>query len=143
MFKDKNYKVKDFAGWTIAIFGGMAVILGISGLLNPEFILSTLGFEIVPKEARPASDFTLAFVTISSMASLNMGIYYVFAALNDLKIFYRWTVPFRTLTFIIFTSLVLSGSAPTRFLGIGAWELFGAILTGIALYIFDKNKKGE
>ena len=81
-----------------------------------------------------AGDYTLVFMIASSMASFNIGAYYVLAALNDLKQFYKWTVPFRCLTFIVFTTAVLTGLAPARFIGVGAWELTGAIATGIALW---------
>jgi len=57
----------------------------------------------------------------------------VLAALNDVKIFYRWTVPFRVVTFATFTVIVMAGIAPKPFLGVGAWELAGALATGIAL----------
>jgi hypothetical protein len=67
------------------------------------------------------------------MASFNIGVYYMLAALNDMKQFYKWTVPFRCLTFIVFTTVVLRGLAPARFLVIGFWELAGAIATGLAL----------
>jgi hypothetical protein len=73
------------------------------------------------------------------MASFNVGIYYILAALNDVKIFYRWTVPFRTLTFIVFTTVVILGIAPQRFLGVAVWELVGALATGIALYYENKS----
>jgi hypothetical protein len=73
------------------------------------------------------------------MASFNMGAYYVLAALNDNKQFYRWTVPFRCLTPMVFTVAVLTGLAPVRFLGVAAWELTGAIATGIALWYEDKR----
>jgi hypothetical protein len=56
------------------------------------------------------------------------------AALNDLKQFYKWTVPFRCVTPTVFTIAVLSGLAPVRFLGVAAWELTGAIATGLALW---------
>jgi Flp pilus assembly protein protease CpaA len=72
-------------------------------------------------------------MTASSMASFNMGVYYVLAALNDLKPFYRWTVPFRVVTFTVFTTAALTGIAPKPFIGVGVWELAGAIATGIAL----------
>lgn len=137
-----KYKIRDFAGWTIAIFGALALLLGLVGLLNPEFILSILGFEIIPRAERASTDYTIVFMIASSMASFNMGVYYVFAALNDLKIFYRWTVPFRTLTFLVFTTVVISGLAPLPFIGVGAWEFIGAAFTGYALYRHDKKEKG-
>ena len=127
-------KIRDAAGWTIFIFGILAFLLGLTGLIRPEILLSILGFEVVERAQRAASDYTIVFMTASSMASFNMGVYYIFAALNDVKIFYRWTVPFRVVTFVVFTTVVITGIAPMKFLGVGLWELVGAISTGIALY---------
>ena len=127
-------KIRDAAGWTIFIFGILAFLLGLVGLIRPEILLSILGFEVVERAQRAASDYTIVFMTASSMASFNMGVYYIFAALNDVKIFYRWTVPFRVVTFVVFTTVVITGIAPMKFLGVGIWELVGAISTGIALY---------
>lgn len=127
-------KIRDAAGWTIFIFGILAFLLGLVGLIRPEILLSILGFEVVDRAQRAASDYTIVFMTASSMASFNMGVYYIFAALNDVKIFYRWTVPFRVVTFVVFTTVVIAGIAPMKFLGVGLWELVGAISTGVALY---------
>jgi Na+-driven multidrug efflux pump len=126
-------KIRDASGWTMFIFGALAFLLGLIGLIRPEILLSILGFEVVERAQRAASDYTIVFMTASSMASFNMGIYYVFAALNDVKIFYRWTVPFRVVTFVVFTAIVMAGIAPKPFFGVAAWELAGAIATGIAL----------
>ena len=126
-------KIRDASGWTMFIFGVMAFLLGVVCIIRPEILLAILGFEVVERAARASSDYTLTFITASSMASLNMGIYYVLAALNDVKIFYRWTVPFRGLTFIVFTTVVILGIAPLKFIGVPVWELTGAIATGIAL----------
>ncbi len=133
-------KIRNAAGWTIFIFGILAVLLGLVGLIRPEILLSILGFEVIERTQRAASDYTIVFMTASSMASFNMGIYYVLAAINDMKAFYRWTVPYRTLTFIVFTTLVISGVAPLKFLGVGLWELTGALATGIALYAESRKK---
>ncbi len=131
-------KIKTTSGWTIFIFGILAFLLGLTGLIRPEILLSILGFEVVERAQRAASDYTIVFMTASSMASFNMGVYYIFAALNDLKIFYRWTVPFRVVTFFVFTMTVVAGIAPLKFLGVGVWELLGAIATGVAL---NREKK--
>jgi hypothetical protein len=69
------------------------------------------------------------------MASFNMGIYYILAVFSDFKPFYRWTVPFRVLTFTVFSLAILSGLAPAGFVGVAVWELAGALLTGLALYL--------
>ena len=126
-------KIRDSSGWTIFIFGVMAFLLGVVGIFRPEILLGILGFEVIERAARASSDYTITFMTASSMASLNIGVYYVLAALNDVKIFYRWTVPFRGLTFIVFTTIILLGIAPQKFFGVALWELIGAIATGIAL----------
>lgn len=112
-------KIRDASGWTIFIFGILAFLLGLVGLIRPEILLSLLGFEVIDRAQRAASDYTIVFMTASSMASFNIGVYYVLAAVNDVKIFYRWTVPFRILTFLVFTTTVIAGIAPARFLGVG------------------------
>jgi len=130
-----KFQIRDASGWTIFIFGVLALLLGLVGLIRPEILLSILGFEVLSRSARAGGDYTIVFMTASSMASFNMGAYYILAALNDVKKFYGWTVPFRALTFTVFTLSVILGYAPTRFLGVGIWELLGGAATGIALYL--------
>jgi hypothetical protein len=52
-------------------------------------------------------------------------------------------VPFRCITPVVFTIAVLTGLAPVRFLGVAAWELIGAISTGLALWQEDKKEGGK
>ncbi|HKG55173.1 MAG TPA: hypothetical protein VKB04_13000, partial [Anaerolineales bacterium] len=118
-----TWKIRDASGWTMFIFGVLALLLGFFGLIRPEWLLSILGFTVLDRAARVAGDYTLVFLIASSMASFNIGAYYILAALNDLKPFYRWTVPFRCVTPVVFTIAVLSGLAPVSFLGVAAWEL--------------------
>lgn len=115
------------------IFGALAFLLGVLGLIRPELLLWILGFNVMDRAARAAGDYSLVFMTAASMASFNIGVYYMLAALNNMKQFYKWTVPFRCITFVVFTIAVLTNLAPARFLGVGAWELAGAIATGLAL----------
>lgn len=126
-------KIRDASGWTMFIFGALALLLGLFGLIRPEILLTILGFDVLDRTARAAGDYTLVFMTASAMASFNVGVYYILASLNDLKPFYKWTVPFRTLTFIVFTTAALTGLAPIRFIGVALWELVGAVATGLAL----------
>ncbi|MEU6081793.1 hypothetical protein [Streptomyces sp. NPDC047108] len=120
------------SGWTMAVFGVLAAVMGLVGLAAPDVQLALLGLEAVDGE-RPEGDHTTAFLAASSMAALNMGVYYVLAALADWRPFFRWTVPFRLLTCTVFTLLVLAGTAPAPFLGIGLWEGLGAVATASAL----------
>ena len=135
-------KIRDTPAWTIFVFGVLALLLGLLGLIRPELVLSVMGFHVLERAGRAAGDYTLVFVIASSMASFNMGVYYVLAALNDVKAFYGWTVPFRVVTFSVFTLTVIFGIAPTAWLGVGVWELSGAIATGLALYD-EKRKSGS
>jgi hypothetical protein len=132
-------KIRDASGWTMFIFGALAFLLGLVGLIRPEWLLSLLGFTVIERAQRTAGDYTIVFMTASSMASFNMGVYYMLSALNDLKKFYFWTVPFRLVTFTVFTLVALQGIAPMRFIGVGLWEGLGALATGIALYTDSRS----
>ncbi|GAA3490992.1 hypothetical protein GCM10018987_50750 [Streptomyces cremeus] len=121
------------SGWTMAVFGLLAAALGVVGLVAPDAQLALMGLETPAGGVRAEGDHTLMFLTASSMAAVNMGVYYVLAALADWRAFFRWTVPFRLLTFTVFTLAVVTGRAPAGFLAVGVWEGVGALATGIAL----------
>ncbi|MGW6569365.1 hypothetical protein [Streptomyces sp. NPDC054975] len=117
----------------MAVFGLLAAGMGVVGLVSPDTMLTGMGFEPLSEASRAEGDHTLVFLTASSMAALNMGVYYILAAFADWKPFFRWTVPFRLLTCAVFTLAVVSGRAPAGFLGVGLWEGLGALATGAAL----------
>ena len=135
-----NLRIRNVSSLSMFIFGILAFALGLLGIIRPETTLSLLNFEVLDQTQRATGDYSLVFLIASSMASVNMGIYYILASLNNLQIFYRWTVPFRIVTFIVFTWAVISGIAPLGFIGVGLWELIGAILTGLALLYERKHK---
>jgi len=135
-----TFKIQDFSGWTMFIFGLLAILLGLVGLIRPEWTLTLLNFNIIERIQRADTDYTLVFVTASSMASFNMGIYYILAVFSNFKPFYAWTVPFRVVTFSVFLLAVLSNLAPLAFIGVALWELTGALFTGVALYL-ERRKK--
>lgn len=128
-----NLRLRNPSSWTMFIFGVLALLLGLLGIIRPEIMLELLGLEDVAREVRVEGDYTLMFITASSMASFNMGVYYVLASLNNMRKFYWWTVPFRMVTFIVFTLAVANDIAPDAFMGVAAWELIGALCTGGAL----------
>ncbi|SDG40581.1 hypothetical protein SAMN05421505_10425 [Sinosporangium album] len=125
---------RSLAGWTIAVFGFLAFALGVLGLVSPDSLLVILGFETVPTGERAPGDYTLVYMAASSMAAVNMGAYYMLASAVEFRPFYVWTVPFRLVTFTVFTILVVIGNAPDRFLGVAIWEGVGAVVTGAALW---------
>lgn len=128
------WRIRNLSSLTMLIFGLLALLFGVVGLLSPATMLQAMNLQVLDMAQRTEGDYTLMFLTASSMASFNMGVYYILASLNNLKIFYRWTVPFRVVTFTVFTLAVMRGIAPSGFIAVGAWELIGAILTGLALW---------
>lgn len=134
-----NWRIRNLSSLTMLIFGILAILLGLMGLIRPALTLSLLSLPVIDPAQRAVGDYTLMFITASSMASFNMGVYYVLAALNDFQPFFRWTVPFRVVTFCVFTLAVVNGIAPSGFIGVGAWELIGALCTGAAL-VYERNR---
>lgn len=132
-------RIRNLSSWTILIFGVLALLLGLAGLIQPEITLNMLGLEVLDRVDRASGDFTVMFLTASSMASFNMGVYYVLAALTNTKRFYWWTVPFRIVTFTVFTLAVVNQVAPQEFIGVAVWELVGALATGAALF-YERGK---
>lgn len=131
---------QSLSGWTMFLFGFLALVLGIIGLVSPNTLMSLINFAIIDPSSRVTGDYTLVFLTASSMASLNMGAYYVLASLINFRPFFWWTVPFRILTFTVFFLVVNREIAPVGFLGVALWELIGALLTGAAL-VWERRSK--
>ncbi|MEU4566326.1 hypothetical protein [Micromonospora sp. NPDC023956] len=119
------------AGWTIAVFGGMALLSGVLGLLWPAALLGLLGLAVPP--TRASGDHTGAFLVASSMAAFNMGVYYLLAAVSEWRAFFRFTVVFRLVTVTVFTLVVVADIAPVGFLGVAGWEGVGALATAVGL----------
>ncbi|WAZ26194.1 hypothetical protein STRCI_007747 [Streptomyces cinnabarinus] len=128
-----RFPPRSLSGWTMAVFGALAAALGVVGLIAPDTLLAVMGFTTHDDSTRPPGDHTLVFITASSMAAVNMGVYYILAALSDWKAFFRWTVPFRLLTCTVFTLAVMGDRAPSALLGVALWEGLGALITGAAL----------
>ncbi|WP_051799394.1 hypothetical protein [Catenuloplanes japonicus] len=131
---------RSIAGWTMAVFGILAIIMGATGLISPDSMLTSLGFEVVPDAERAAGDYTRTFIMASSMASFNMGIYYLVSVWTEWRSFYLFTAIFRVVTFTVFTLLVVTGEAPGRFFGVALWEGTGALATGIGLWLDQRHR---
>ncbi|MFK3981758.1 hypothetical protein ACI2K4_15425 [Micromonospora sp. NPDC050397] len=127
------------AGWTIAVFGVLALVLGLVGLIHPEALLRMLGFEVIAAADRASGDYTRTYVAASCMAAVNMGVYYLVATYTEWRTFFRFTVVFRLVTFSVFTTLVLTGSAPGKFFGVALWEGVGAVATGVGLWLDSRS----
>ncbi|MFE0590968.1 hypothetical protein [Micromonospora echinospora] len=128
------------AGWTVAVFGGMALLSGVLGLLWPAALLGMLGLAVPP--TRASGDYTGTFLVASSMAAFNMGVYYLLAAVGDWRPFFRFTVVFRLVTVCVFTLVVVADVAPVGFLGVAVWEGVGALATALGLRVDARRRAG-
>ncbi|MFE6993126.1 hypothetical protein ACFVFN_33965, partial [Streptomyces pharetrae] len=63
------------SGWTMAVFGVLAAVLGVVGVIAPDALLALMGFAPAAGSRRAEGDHTVVFLTASSMAALNMGVY--------------------------------------------------------------------
>jgi hypothetical protein len=115
----------DLAGLSTLVFGMLITSSGMTGLFLPELLLDFFGLST----EGPA----MLFVMACSQASLAMGVYYILAAVNNNRMFIRWSVPLRMINFAVFAGMVLLGFAPRQWLLVAGLELVGALVTGIAL----------
>ncbi|PZM91922.1 MAG: hypothetical protein DIU79_12335 [Actinobacteria bacterium] len=128
------YSPRSIPGWTVAGFGATALVLGAIGLAFPEALLAVLGFETLPAASRASGDYTRVFLASSAVASLNMGVYYLVAAVTDWRPFFAFSVVFRMVTCVVFTALVVADVAPARFLAVALWEGVGGVVTAAAIW---------
>lgn len=129
----------DISALTMLVFGVLITAMGMTGLMMPQVLLSILGLS----EAGISSQATQLYVMATSQASIAMGLYYILSATNNNRIFFQWSVPLRIVNFMVFTSMVPLGIAPTAWLMVAALELAGALATGIAMgfhYEFTLNR---
>ncbi|MGX6740535.1 hypothetical protein [Streptomyces xantholiticus] len=80
---------RSLSGWTMAVFGVLAALLGLLGLIAPDALLTAMGFDPIPDSRRTGGDHTLVFLAASSMAALNMAVYYILASPADWQPFFR------------------------------------------------------
>lgn len=128
---------------TMFVFGLMAVLAGLIGLMSPESMLRLMNLTVLQQSTRQEGDYTIAFLLASSVASFNMGIYYLLAAWNQWRQFYRFTVAFRLVTVVVFIFAIKNGHAPGGFLSVAVWELMGALMTGLALWYEANDRRNK
>jgi len=114
----------DLAALTMLVFGLLITASGMTGLFMPELLLDFFGFS--------AEGPAVLFVMACSQASLAMGVYYILAAVNNNRMFIKWSVPLRIMNFAVFASMVLLGLAPRQWLLVAGLEIVGALVTAIA-----------
>jgi uncharacterized membrane protein len=108
---------------SVLIFGLYLVVLGITLLVVPNFLL---GIFFLPST-------TEVWIRVVGMLILILGFYYTQAARKELTDFFQWTVTVRVSTILFFTAFVLLGFAGSALILFGVVDLLGALWTGLAL----------
>jgi hypothetical protein len=106
-------------GSTIHLFGAIALISGICGLLNPSYNLQQLN---LPADAAPA-------IQASSLGAIAIGVFYILAAFQENRAFFKLTLLTRTLTAI--WAMRVGGGWTV----LGRLEGLGALVTACALVL--------
>ena len=93
-------KIHNAAGWTIFVFGFLAILLGLVGLIRPEILLSILGFEVIDRATLATVDQgTQEFSSTSPPAIANDGRHIAHIEADGRVCLHeagaRWTVPFK------------------------------------------------
>ena len=112
-----------YSARTVFGFGIYLVILGITLIVVPNFLLGTFGF--------PATN--EVWIRVVGMLVLILAFFYTQAARKELTNFFRWTVYARASVFVFFLAFVVLGLAQLALILFGAVDLLGAIWTGLAL----------
>jgi hypothetical protein len=121
--KPKGGDEMSYSARTVFGFGIYLVILGITLIVVPNFLLGTFGF--------PATN--EVWIRVVGMLVLILAFFYTQAARKELTNFFRWTVYARASVFVFFLAFVVLGLTQPALILFGAVDLLGAIWTGLAL----------
>lgn len=127
-----NIRPRCISGWTVSVFGVLAVIMGVLGLIRPDIQFGVIGFELL--DMRSPGDYTPAVMATTSLAAVTMGVFYLVGVAMCWPGFIAFTVAARLFMCAGFIVLILAGQAPAAFIGAALWEGLGAATTGTALW---------
>jgi hypothetical protein len=108
---------------SILVYGLYLAALGVVYMVIPNVPLRLFGFE-------PTTE---PWIRVMAAMVVIVGYYYVQAARNRLRSFYRWTLHCRAFFPIFTVVLVVAGLVKPMLLLFGAIDLAGALWTGLTL----------
>ncbi|MGD2178962.1 MAG: hypothetical protein PVG71_14205 [Anaerolineae bacterium] len=108
---------------SVLVYGLYLVALGIVYMVVPNVPLRLFGFE-------PTTE---PWIRVMAAMVVIVGYYYVQAARNRIRTFYRWTLHCRTFFPVFTVALVVAGLVRPMLLLFGAIDLAGALWTGLTL----------
>lgn len=123
--REENFMMlSSYTSYTMLAFGVSAFITGTHLLIWPQSFLSSFS---LPAAAEP-------LVYGNALAAIAMGIYYTLSAVQENRAFYVASVPMRLLTTGVF------GFQGGPWIVPSLWEGIGALATGFALLLDNRNK---
>jgi hypothetical protein len=108
---------------SIIVYGAYYALAGLTYLLMPDLVVSLSG---LPAEG------TL-YLRMAGVLMGVVGYFYIQAARQDLRAFFRWTVHARIAACALFIALVAAGVAPPLVALFGVLDLIGAGWTWLTL----------
>ncbi len=108
---------------SVLVFGIYLVVTGLGFLVVPNTLLALFGFATT----------TEPWIRVVGVVVLVLAYYYIEAARNEVKPFFRWTLYCRPAVLVAFTALVILGLAKPMLILFGVLDLLGALWTGLAL----------
>jgi hypothetical protein len=108
---------------SLFVFGIYMVVLGITLLAVPNFLLTLFGL--------PATN--EVWIRVVGMLVCLLAVYYIQAARHELTAFFQWTVYTRASVIVFFIVFVVLGLVKPALILFGGADLLGAIWTALAL----------
>jgi hypothetical protein len=116
---------------SILVFGIYLVLLGLILLVFPNFLLGLAGLPLTSE----------AWIRLVGMLILVLSFYYIQAARNGIRIFYRWTLYTRLSAVFVLLGFVIFELASPVILLFWLGDLAGAIWTWLALRAENSSNK--
>lgn len=126
-------RTHDSTAWSLLIFGGYALIMGLVLLLAPEQLLPPFGFA----ESSGTWVHVLGFLLCCS------AYYYLWAGRSGNRAFARLTVHTRLATPLVMLALMMMGKVDHMVLLFGIVDALGGLWTAAALWLSGKTGSTE
>ena len=109
--------------FTIKAFGCYLLVLGLLLIFTPNTLLAIF---LMPTT-------TEVWIRVVGVVVLNIGVYYIFAALCEAKLFYQASVYTRTFVLVAFTAFAIFGLVSPMIIFFGMVDFFGGLWTHFAI----------
>ncbi len=109
--------------FTIKAFGCYLIVLGLVLIFTPNTLLA---ISLMPTT-------TEVWIRVVGVVVLNIGVYYIFAAICEAKLFYQASVYTRTFVLVSFIAFAIFGLVSPMIIFFGMVDFFGGLWTHFAI----------